>query len=70
MCDKCEAEIGVMIDIITKYPDISPHTQHAISRISRPENIISLEIIQSVLYKIEQTHYHHLSEFFRKMNVK
>ena len=39
MCDKCEAEIGVMIDIITKYPDISPPSPHAISGISRTENI-------------------------------
>ena len=28
-----------MIDIITKYPDISPPTPHAISGISRTENI-------------------------------
>ena len=54
MCDKCEAEIGVMIDIITKYPDISPPSPHAISGISRTENI-NIYIDSLNLYSIYRT---------------
>ena len=45
LCDKCKAEIRVMIDIITKYPHISPHAEHAISDIeNRKYQIIKWNI--------------------------
>ena len=70
MCDKCGAEIGVMIDIITKYPDISPRTHHAISQISRTENINILGITKVQTLSLQDETHYHLGEFFLAMNVK
>ena len=60
----------VMIDIITKYPDISPRTHHAISEISRTENINIFGITKVQTLSLQDETHYHLGEFFLAMNVK